>query len=295
MHLLLADSGLGGLAVCAGVERRLREAGGLREVRLTYFNAAPASSWGYNDLPKLRDRVALLQRALTAMERLNPDRIVLACNTLSVLYERLNRRREGAPPVRGILEAGVRLFAEALAEDPEGLLLLLGTRTTIEAGAHRKRLRERGFPRGRMLSMSCHGLARAIEADPEGPQARSRIQDCAARLPALGRRCRRLFAALACTHYGFAARLIREAFEARAGQPVIILDPNERLAEEAADDAVKAAAPGFRSGQADIRVRVLSKIPLPRDSREAIAARLRNSSEAAAEALLDCVFDPDLF
>ena len=62
-HLVVTDSGLGGLSICAALERRLR-AEGRRSVRLTYVNAWPFEGRGYNDLPDLRARAEVFDRAL---------------------------------------------------------------------------------------------------------------------------------------------------------------------------------------------------------------------------------------
>ncbi len=294
LHLLLADSGLGGLAVCAGLERRLR-AGACGRLRLTYFNAAPEPQQGYNDLPDLPAKAALLDRTLSAMEALRPDRIVLACNTLSVLYEHTAHAVRSAVRVTGILEAGLRLFAGALAADPGGALVLLGTRTTIESGVHRRGLLGLGLASERVGAISCHGLARAIESAPTGPEVLRLLRRCAAGLPALGLRCERLYAGLACTHYGFVGGLLGEELQKTTGLPVRLLNPNQALAEE-----VAAAIRGMRAGGGgaaapDITVQVLSKVPLPKGSREAIAGLLTADSDLTARALLSYTCLPDLF
>jgi len=304
--LLLTDSGLGGLAVCAGIERSWRRSG--RPGRLTFFNAAPDPLQGYNSLPEVGARAALLDRALSAMERWHPQRIVLACNTLSVLYSRTAHAHGNADRVTGIVQVGLRLFADALAADPGGLLLLLGTRTTIESGVHREALLRQGFAPLRIDALACHGLARAIEEDPDGPTAGALIEQCAAQcvehcagqLSSQGPRGRepgfrpeRLYAGLACTHYGYAAERIRRGLETAVGLPVRLLDPNRALAEAAAALGGPARAEG--GAQPGITVRVLSKVPLPERSRRVIAARLQSVSEATAAALLAYTHDPGLF
>ena len=316
-HVLLADSGLGGLAVCAALERSLRAFSGC-SLRLTYFNAAPDTQQGYNDQPDTPARAALLDRALSAMEALQPDRIVLACNTLSVLYEHTAHARRGADRIKGIvtgiLEAGLRLFTGALAADPGGALLLLGTRTTIDSGIHRKRLLGLGLAPERIGAISCHGLARAIEAEPSGPEVRRLLEACVDALPALGLRGERLYAGLACTHYGYAGQAIAEALRAAAGLPVRILDPNEALAEEVAEEILAASSAAAvsagggspaggrnpadyrrRAGRPEISVGVLSKVALGEPSRRAIAGRLDPVSVLTARALLSYTCDPDLF
>ncbi len=161
----ITDSGLGGLLICAGLERRLREVPG-GPVRLVYVNAWPEAGRGYNDLPDLAARAAVFDRALAAIAALGPSRLLIACNTLSVVYEATAFRRAPAVPVTGILDEGAALFAEALARDPGSRLALFGTRTTVASGEHVRRMAARGADPARIVAEACHGLAGAIDKDP---------------------------------------------------------------------------------------------------------------------------------
>src|SRR5512146_1850452 len=147
MHLIVTDSGLGGLAICAELEKALRQSTPDKAgpVRLTYFNAWPEQASGYNDLADVASRARVFDLALRSMAALGPDRIVIACNTLSIVYEHTAFRRTGNVPVVGIVNAGVEMFHEALADDPASSIVLFGTRTTIESGRHRAGLLERGI------------------------------------------------------------------------------------------------------------------------------------------------------
>src|SRR5512142_487666 len=117
VHLLITDSGVGGLSVCAGVESELRQSTTVASARITYFNAWPDEVNGYNDLPEIAARATVFDRALASMAALRPDRIVIACNTLSVVYDATAFQRDPAVPVLGIVDAGVEMFYEALAAD----------------------------------------------------------------------------------------------------------------------------------------------------------------------------------
>ena len=54
MHILITDSGVGGLSVCAYAERFVRMHGFKESVRLTFANAAPENDYGYNSMPSTR-------------------------------------------------------------------------------------------------------------------------------------------------------------------------------------------------------------------------------------------------
>src|SRR5512143_2387956 len=119
--LVLTDSGLGGLLVCADLERRLHESPGAGVIRLAYVNAWPEEGCGYNDLPDIIARADVFDRALTAMMSFDPAVIVIACNTLSVVYGETAFSRAPRVPVEGILDAGVELFFEALSGGEDGV------------------------------------------------------------------------------------------------------------------------------------------------------------------------------
>jgi len=279
MHLLITDSGLGGLSVCAEVERALRETGrpksGVRRpmsdsghrgsissprtpqggsragapatlepveartrdddvqsLRITYFNAWPEAGRGYNDLPDITSRARVFDRALASMAATGPDRIVIACNTLSIIYNHTAFSRTTAIPVLGIVDAGVDLFYEALTADPASSIVMFGTRTTIESGVHREGLIERGIAARRIAAVSCHGLAKAIETDADGDVIADFIEKCTARACQADPHSNPLYLGVCCTHYTYVKEEMRAALERRCGRRVDTLDPDGRLVAE---------------------------------------------------------------
>ncbi len=110
IRLVLTDSGLGGLAVCAEIERLLRNTPHSPAVRLIYINAWPDERFGYNDLSDAAERARVFDRALAAMAGFRPDGLVIACNTLSVLYDLTDFSRTSNIPAKGIIDTGVELF-----------------------------------------------------------------------------------------------------------------------------------------------------------------------------------------
>jgi glutamate racemase len=289
VHLVITDSGLGGLTVCAALERALSAA--RADVRLTYVNAWPATGTGYNDLPDMAARAGVFDRALDAMEGMRPDVILIACNTLSIVYEHTAFHSSGAVPVQGIVGGGVALFLELLTRHPASALVLIGTRTTIDADVHRRRLAENGIAVTRVGAASCHGLATAIERGPDSDATASLINTCAARAAAAAPPGDPLFVGLACTHYGMVADRIAAALSAQTGRHVLPLDPNTRLVEE----VTSLAADSLPGPGAAPRVEVLSKVELLEDQREGVARLLDPISPTTAAALRDYRHVPDLF
>lgn len=291
-RIVLTDSGLGGLSICASLEKRLRGTSGIPSIRLIYVNAWPDSLHGYNDLPDAASRAAVLDKALTGMMGFRPDLILIACNTLSVLYELTEFGRAPAVPVAGIIEEGVDIFHEALARDPAGMLSLFGTRTTIGSGEHLRRLVQRGIDARRIFTTACHGLAGAIDKDPDSPALAGLVDEYVSRTLQGRKDEGTLYAGLCCTHYSYVADIFRRSLERRTGAKVEVLNPNEQL--------VRSLTSGMENrlpedAEPDIVVKVISKVELSEAQRKAVARRLEPVSSRTAGALVEYTRLPEFF
>jgi len=329
MHLVITDSGLGGLAVCAAAERALRQTGEGAVVRITYFNAWPEPQRGYNDMPDIASRACVFDRALAAMAALRPDLIVIACNTLSVVYGHTGFSRAATIPVLGIVDAGVDLFFEALTADPHSSIALFGTRTTIGSGIHRARLVEKGIAPARIGEVACHGLARAIETDPDGDAVSAHVDRCTAAACEGAPAGDPLWFGVCCTHYTYVRERMRAALERRCSRPVRTVDPGDRLVAEllrltgtgvrgqAASSNPPVPAPasvqtgGLRGSTSSPRpepvegrttdygrpvpVTVVSKVEMDDPKRQSMARRVEAVSPVTAAALVAYTRVPDLF
>jgi glutamate racemase len=292
LTVAITDSGLGGLLICAGLERRLRGTSGAGPVRLVYVNAWPDEGYGYNDLPDMGDRAALFDRALAATTAFRPDLILIACNTLSVVYDLTAFSRLPAVPVSGILDEGVVLFAEELLRDPTGVLALFGTRTTVGSGEHVRRMARRGLDPGRVLAEACHGLAAAIDRDPDAPDVPTLVEDCVLRIAPRIPPDVPVYAGLACTHYAYVADVFRASLGRQTGSRVVILDPGDRVVGGLAAGLPRRPP---EAGARSVPVEVVSKVRLGEARRRAVAGRLAPLSAATAQALLQYRHIPELF
>jgi glutamate racemase len=292
LTIVITDSGLGGLLICAGLEQRLRATAGEEPVRLVYVNAWPDERHGYNDLPDMGARAEVFDRALAAMMGFRPDLILIACNTLSVVYDLTAFSRFSAAPVTGILDEGVALFSEELLRDPTGVLALFGTKTTIGSGEHVRRMARRGLDPGRVIAEACHGLAAAIDRDPDAPDMPALVETCMHRVAPRLPPDVPVYAGLACTHYAYVAEAFRSALGRLTGSRIVVLDPADRVIGGLVD-GLDRRAPG--EGARPVPVEVVSKVLLAEAQRTAVARRLEPLSAAAAAALLHYQHKPDLF
>jgi glutamate racemase len=293
MHILIADSGVGGLSVVAYAERYVRTHGAAAPVRLTFANAAPANDYGYNSMPSREVKLASLDRFLTNVaERFAPDIIYLACNTLSVLLPDTAYFVNPAIPVKGIVDTGARLVLDELESDPRRIAMIFGTPTTIDADAYQRLLQARGVAASRIIARACPGLADLISEDREGRRTKSEIVrwvDAAVQM--MPRREAPVVACLACTHYGYRKEFFADALS-DADVDALVVDPNER-----AIDDLFASQGGEVGGRihrhADLEL--VSRYAIPEPAVQALARFLSGISPRAVAALKRFVQQPDLF
>ena len=292
MHILITDSGVGGLSVVAYAERFVRTHGFAEPVRLTFANAAPENDYGYNSMPSREEKLQTFDRFLTNVtERYAPDMIYVACNTLSVLLPDTPYFRRAAIPVKGIVETGVELVHRALDADPESVAMIFGTQTTIDAGAYPRMLVERGIAASRIISQACPGLADTISEDREGVRTKSEIDRwVATAIDKMQRSVRPVVACLACTHYGYRKELFADAF-AEAGAPAIVVNPNE----SAVDDLFGVVSEADTEFNRDVEVAFVTRYAIPAATVEALTWFLAEVSPRTVAAMKNFRHVPDLF
>lgn len=291
LSVVIVDSGMGGLSICADMAVLLERQRSCGRVAITYFNAWPMQQRGYNSLPSDAERIRVFDSALTGTLAFAPDIIVIACNTLSVLYPRTAFSRNAAIPVVGIVDFGVDMIYDYLASDSTRQVIILGTLTTIAADSHRSALAARGIATERMVPQACDQLATEIEKDPHGAVVRSMIEDFIGQATArLGHRRAPVAAALCCTHYGYSAELIQESLAIRLRADTTILNPNRAMAEQ-----VFAPLASDRCNHTQIDIAVVSRILWSDEKLKSMTRVLTSVSPATAQALLRYRYDTELF
>ena len=289
MHILITDSGVGGLSVVAYAERFVRTHGFREPVRLTFANAAPANDYGYNSMPTRDEKLATFDRFLrNVAERFAPDAIYVACNTLSVLLPDTPYLANAPIPVHGIVETAAALLLRGLEADPRSVAMIFGTPTTIDAGTYPRLLAARGIAPSRIVSQACPGLADTISEDREGTKTRAEIVHWVATAVAkMEDTAAPVVACLACTHYGYRKDLFEAAF-AEAGVRATVINPNER----AVDDLF---GPQPSGPHREVDVRFVTRYAIPDATVEALTYFLSAISPRTVAAMQQFEHVPDLF
>jgi glutamate racemase len=289
--ILITDSGLGGLAVFAEIAARLEREPLFSGATLVYYNAWPEQDRGYNRLKDMAERIRVFDRALDGTKRFGPDLIMIACNTLSTLYDRTAFSRRETVPVIDIVGFGTQMVYEDLCRHDQRTALLLGTVTTIQSDVHRSRLLAAGVSPDRIVLQACDQLATQIE---NGPASETVVQmvdgfmaEAAGKLGSAGQD---VAVALFCTHFGYCKDLIEDKLTARTGGKATTLNPNQGMAACLFEAAAGPPVPDTR-----VEMRVVSRITWDRKRIEAIAAVIGQQSPGTAEALRRYEHMPDLF
>ncbi|MDQ6801065.1 MAG: aspartate/glutamate racemase family protein [Acidobacteriota bacterium] len=292
MHILITDSGVGGLSVCAYAEKFVRTHGFKEPVRLTFANAAPENDYGYNAMPSRDMKLQTFDRFLSSVtERYAPDFIYVACNTLSVLLPDTPYFHKAVIPVKGIVETGAELMVRELEADPRSVAIIFGTQTTIDAGAYPRLLEARGVGPSRIISQACPGLADTISEDREGVRTKSEIVGwVAAAIEKMQRTDRPVVACLACTHYGYRKDLFAGAL-ADAGISARVVNPNERAVDALFGTRLDAGGGMNR----EVAVEFVTRYAIPKTTVEALTWFLSDISPRTVAAMKNFVHLPDLF
>ncbi|HEY0157181.1 MAG TPA: hypothetical protein VGF28_07855 [Thermoanaerobaculia bacterium] len=288
-HILITDSGVGGLSVVAYAEPFVRTHGFREPVRLTFANAAPENDYGYNSMPSREVKIETFDRFLTNVTaRFAPDAIYVACNTLSVLLPDTPYVRGAAIPVKGIVETGAELLLRALEADPESVAMVFGTQTTIDAGEYPRLLVAAGVEPSRIVSQACPGLADTISEDREGTRTAAEIRGWVnAAIGKMQHPGAPVVACLACTHYGYRKDLFAAVF-ADAGVRATVVNPNESAVGD-----IFGEQPGGPHREAEVQF--VTRYAIPPATVEALTWFLNEVSPATVAAMKGFVLVRDLF
>jgi len=290
--IVVTDSGLGGLSVVADLEYQLRTKSNFGKINLVFFNALADSDFGYNSMPTSEKKTEVFDSALNAMTLLyNPDMILIACNTLSVVYEQTSFVKQTNVDVLGIIDLGVEMIQEKVDMNPNNAVLLLGTPTTINSLSYHKRLVEKGFKEESIIDQACPLLETAIQQDPGSNTVQQMITEFItdAKRKEIGS-SDKIAAALCCTHYGYSETLFHRIVKNIFQKDYVIINPNKKMVDFVIQELSKR-----KNKVSDISVHVISQVKLKSGEIDSIAKTLRNISSVTASALENYTYNGSLF
>jgi glutamate racemase len=288
--ILITDSGLGGLSVAADFERRLSVSKQFKKVQIIFANALPGEM-GYNDMKSTEEKAVVFSEALFGMVRwFHPDVIVIACNTLSVVYPQTEFSRTATIPVIGIVEIAVEMISEKLKKTPLSSAIIFGTETTIASNAHKEQLLAHAVNHSRIVTQACPKLETEIQTDPTSDIVQTYIEwyvdEAVANLP---KESDTVFAGMCCTHYGYSAQYFTEALHHAGIKNPVVVNPNTAMSEYVLPKRKKTFS------VSGISVTVVSRAVISEEEIRSIASLIRKDSEPTAKALEQYILKKDLF
>ncbi len=294
MHLLITDSGVGGLSVCAYAENFLRNHAVGEPVKLTYVNASRENDFGYNSMASREEKLENFDRFLHIVaERFSPDSIYVACNTLSVLMADTEFAKTTSLPMRGIVETGVDRLLHELENHPDSTVAIFGTQTTIDEQTYSDLLQKNGINDSRIVAQACPPLADTISEDLKGLDAQRIVNEYVAE--AIRRSVaptKHHLTYLACTHYGYRKDFFAAAFKAN-GVVTQIFNPNEIVVE---DLFVSSGRYDIESGRENpVEVEFVTRYRIPETALETISFFLADIAPKTIQAFTNYTYIPDLF
>jgi len=292
VNILVTDSGLGGVSVAADVYERFVNSGMFEKVNITFFNAQPHITSGYNDMESTEPKVQVFENALNAMqENFNPDLILIACNTLSVIYSLTPFANNTNLPVIGIVETGVNQIHIALEKDSTAKVLIFATETTVHQNIHKKLLIERGIEESRIYTQACPKLAGSIERGTRSEETLDLVdQYVTEMLNKTPKDENPTFVSFNCTHYGYIQNVFAEKFEQKKRPVDKMINPNPRMADFIFIEKYKN-----RFENSEVNIKIVSQPKLPEKRIELIGSLIENISTNTALAMMDYDFAPELF
>jgi glutamate racemase len=295
IRIVVTDSGLGGLSVAAKIEKAFKELSLPADAEIIFFNSLPYSKFGYNLIELEKDRIKLFDSALSGMKKhYNPDLIVIACNTLSVLFPKTKFASKEKIAVCGIIEPGVDILFKKLEESNESTAIILGTETTVLSNVHKIELVKRGIKADRIINQPCKNLESEIQLDPNGKAAFDLIEKYVrSALIAVEQNFGKLYFALCCTHYQYSKDVFQNIISGLTKLPFEIIDPNEYLVESVLNHSFNI--PKAKIDKKEIQARVICKFEIPINERIILSPLLKKDSPGFANSLMNFELNEELF
>lgn len=292
IKILVTDSGLGGLSVLAGVENVLRVNKSFKEVELFFVNALPNSNYRYNSMPDEQTKIKVFNSALEGMYNFcRPDVILIACNTLSVIYPKTEFYKSAKIPVLNIVDYGVSQIMNEFQKDEKSSVVILGTETTITANSHKDELVKKGISEKQIYTQSCPNLESEIQNDSKSDMVYNMTDFFIDEVKGkLNNNPDNTIVSLCCSHYGYSTEIFEKVLAEKFTNKIKLLNPNAGM--------VKAFDEGNYSSrypESKINVKVISQAEISDDERTAISVLIKTVSPASSEALINYITKKDLF
>jgi glutamate racemase len=291
--ILITDSGLGGLSVCADLEAQFSKLRPFKKVRLIFVNALPDVTMTYNSMASKEEQARMFDKALGGfVQWYHPDAILIACNTLSAVYPETQFARSAAIPVVSIIDVGARMIAERVKATANASVLVFGTATTMSSGLYNQKLGMLGVPDTNIVTQSCRLLESEIQADPKSDLVGNLVEVYVGQAiekivkPPPGT----LVVGLCCSHYGYSLDAFDRSLRQHAALKYELVNPNKGMVALFMNAAFKG-----KSAWTSISVEVASRVKFTPQEVSSIARSVGSTSQKTSQALKHYRLNENLF
>jgi glutamate racemase len=231
----VVDSGMGGVMAFSTVEKPIQAAFG-NKVQFSVFGDHGSGTYGERTLAALP---GIVNNLLKVADRLNPDILLVACNTActqlgSGALEGIKTPRKD---IVNIVELTSKYIAESTANPNDQHPAVLATQATVSTGAYQTGVNEaRGDTKITVQQTPALTLARLVNQGADNDPARAPEVKAAVYgyLSTLKKETTSLW--LACTHYPRLEKFVKDALsqlkgEGKLDNDVKVIDPMVRVGE----------------------------------------------------------------
>lgn len=288
--IVITDSGLGGLSVQALIAKKFKYDFN-NNLEIIFFNALAEKNYGYNSLTSKKNKLLIFDNALRGMLKFNPDVILIACNTLSTLYNETEISKNISIPVIGIVESGTEMVLNNIKKVKEFGIIILGTPTTIDSNQHKSALIRFGIEEKKIITQPCKNLETEIQNNPKSKKVKELIKKYLLEATTqIENKSSHQFVLFACTHYGYSNKIFSEEIVNLYGNNFTILNPNEKMAdlinfENNSEDYING----------NLTIKVLSKVKISESQKKNLGALISKNCLQVAAALQNYEYLPNLF
>jgi len=303
MHIVITDSGFGGLSVCAKLISLLKYYSvpdfpdpPSYDIKITYVNAVPSNEKGYNKMSGKKEQIDTFDKIISNTVRLiSPDYIFVACGTLSVLLSQIVTPNKLSVKIDGIVSIGIKMLMENLQNFPEATAIVMATPTTVSNNIFQRELLKNGVPKNKIIAQACPNLANEISNDPEGSKVEKRIKYWVQKSlqQLLENTTDHLILLLGCTHYSYYENIFKMVFKNNGFSKITLLNPNYAAAE-----ILKKYVLNDQSANTDltnnISIDLLTPYEIPENEKITLDKLLNPISPETSQALKNSQIVPEL-
>ena len=296
MKIVVTDSGFGGLGIAARLYESLKSHNSMETMDIIFVNGLPDEKYGYNSILDEKLKINIFNNLLVNInQKLKPDLIVIACNTLSVLLKKAGIYPQIKDYTIDIIEFGTEIVIQNHRSVYSALLSILGTKTTIDSEVHRSYFQKYPCIFSNVLAIPCTELVTAIEDDFESMKAKSIIKSCVNKIGMrfVDSNYSKLFLILACTHFPYVEHIFRHYLE-KSNVPYEIINPNYFMIKSI-ENIFRDRFKTFQNVPGKIKISIISKTTITNQKIKSITILIKNISEDTITALHDYRYIPDFF